>query len=193
MTVLIAKEESNRMKKDLIKKSKFISLILRHKPEAAGIVLDEKGWVSVEDLLDGARKHGVNLNYEELKEIVETNEKQRFVLDENGPRIRANQGHSVKVDLELVERAPPSLLYHGTTDRFKESILKGGLKKMNRHHVHLSADTETAYKVGKRRGKVVILMVDAERMVEDGFSFYCSYNGVWLVDHVPGEYLKWSN
>jgi putative RNA 2'-phosphotransferase len=177
------------MRKELIRKSKYLSLVLRHQPSAAGIALDENGWVAVEDLLHGARNNGVQLSYDELCEIVDTNEKKRFVFDESGRRIRANQGHSVNVDLELAETTPPPMLYHGTTERFLESIQKEGLQKMNRHHVHLSADTGTAHRVGMRRGKVIILEVDAKRMNSEGFTFYQSKNGVWLVDHVPPRYL----
>ncbi|MBN2164016.1 MAG: RNA 2'-phosphotransferase [Pontiellaceae bacterium] len=178
------------MKKELIRKSKYLSLVLRHKPEAAGISLDANGWAEVDTLLRGALVNGVNISLAELLEIVVTNEKQRFVLDEDKKRIRANQGHSVEVDLGLKECEPPALLFHGTTERFSTAILSTGLNKMQRHHVHLSADTETAHKVGMRRGKVVIFAVDAEQMRRDGFRFYQSGNGVWLADSVPAGYLR---
>lgn len=177
------------MKEELIKKSKYLSLVLRHNPGAASIKLDPNGWVEVDVLLKGANANGVSISESELQEIIDTNEKKRFVLDESGQRIRANQGHSVKVDLELSESTPPEVLYHGTTERFRESILTDGLNKMNRHHVHLSSDIETAHKVGMRRGKVVIFTVNSKQMYLDGFTFYRSENGVWLVDEVPPQYL----
>ena len=182
-------DENEIMKRELVRKSKYISLVLRHKPEAAGVALDENGWVDVADLLRGATDHGVSITQEELAEIVDTNEKKRFVFDESGTRIRANQGHSVTVDLGLTAVDPPVVLYHGTTERFKDAILRDGLQKMKRHHVHLSADTETAKNVGMRRGRVVIFRVDSKQMSSDGFSFYRSENGVWLVDCVPAKYL----
>ena len=178
------------MRKELKTKSKFMSLVLRHKPEAAGVSLDENGWCQIQDLLNGAESAGVSISSDELKEIVETNEKNRFRIDDEGLRIRANQGHSIKVELSLIETEPPRVLYHGTTIRFEESILKSGLKKMKRHHVHLSSDITTAKAVGMRHGKILILEIDSERMRNDGYKFYLSENGVWLVDQVPIQYIK---
>jgi putative RNA 2'-phosphotransferase len=176
---------------DTVRTSKFLSLVLRHKPEAAGIALDENGWVNVDELLSGCKKHGHPLTLEQLLEVVETNDKKRFALNENGTKIRASQGHSVEVDLKLEAKMPPTVLYHGTATRFMGLIEKEGLKKMTRQHVHLSATQETAQKVGARHGKPIIYTVDAAKMHQDGFTFFLSENGVWLVDSVPMEYLKY--
>lgn len=178
------------MKKELVKKSKFLSLVLRHDPAASGLHLDAEGWCEVSALLQGSQTAGIPISLDELIEIVKTNEKKRFMLDDGAKRIRANQGHSVKVDLGLTKKVPPSVLYHGTTTRFMDSIQSEGLKKMKRHHVHLSSDIETAKKVGMRHGKVLILRVDSDRMCHDGYSFYLSENNVWLVDEVPPHYLE---
>jgi putative RNA 2'-phosphotransferase len=146
--------------------------------------------VPVVDLLDAARKHGFPISYDDLVECVKTNDKQRYAFNESGDLIRANQGHSVKVDLQLEEREPPETLYHGTVEWFMASILKDGLIRGKRHHVHLSKDVETATKVGARRGKPVILKVDAGRMHQEGYKFWLSANGVWLTDSVPPSYLS---
>ncbi len=174
------------MKQDrLIHVSKFLAKYLRHSPHALGLTLQPGGWVAVDDLLAAARKHGFPIFYDELVECVETNDKQRFAFDVTGEMIRANQGHSVEVDLQLDERQPPDFLYHGTVGRFIPSILELGLLPGKRHHVHLSGDVATARKVGERRGMPVILTVDARRMHRDGHKFYLSANGVWLTDSVP--------
>ncbi len=144
----------------------------------------------VDDLLTAANKNGFPISYDELVDCVETNDKQRFAFDETGDLIRANQGHSVEVDLQLEEREPPETLYHGTVERFLSSILKEGLARGKRHHVHLSKDVETARKVGARRGKPVILKVDARQMHREGHKFYLSANGVWLTHAVPPGYLS---
>ena len=144
----------------------------------------------VDDLLTAAEKNGFPISYDELVDCVETNDKQRFAFDETGDLIRANQGHSVEIDLQLEEREPPETLYHGTVERFLPSILEEGLIRGKRHHVHLSRDVETARKVGARRGKPVILKVDAKRMHQDGHKFFLSMNGVWLTDAVPPGYLS---
>jgi putative RNA 2'-phosphotransferase len=170
--------------------SKFLSLVLRHKPEVVGLKLEEGGWIPVESLIEACKNHGKRFTLAELHETVETNDKKRFTFDERGQKIRATQGHSVAVEIGFEERVPPAVLYHGTAERNLESILENGLKKMARHHVHLSADTETARAVGARYGKPVILLVDAGRMFDKGFKFYVSANGVWLVDAVPPEFLK---
>ena len=168
--------------------SKFLSFVLRHHPEEIGITLDENGWVDVDVLLSAMAEHGRAIRREQLEDIVATNDKQRFAIEDG--RIRANQGHSVSVDLDLSERQPPDVLYHGTATRFVDAIRAQGLSKMSRQHVHLSADEATASKVGVRHGKLVILRVDAAAMVRDGHVFFCSKNGVWLVDHVPPEFLE---
>jgi len=169
--------------------SKFLSLVLRHKPETIGIKLDPQGWVSVADVVGGMIKAGKTVNSLDIIEIVLDDEKGRYSLKDNDTMIRANQGHSIKVDLGLVAQQPPKDLFHGTTERFVDTILKEGLKPMQRHHVHLSADVETAEQVGSRRGKVHIFTIKTAQMIADGFKFYKSENGVWLVDKVPPEYL----
>jgi putative RNA 2'-phosphotransferase len=178
------------MDKRLITVSKYLAKYLRHAPHELGLTLQPGGWVAVDDLLDAARGHGFPIAYHELVECVETNDKQRFAFDVSGELIRANQGHSVTVDLQLEECEPPETLYHGTVERFLPSILEAGLVRGKRHHVHLSKDVETARKVGSRRGKPVILMVAAGRMKRDGHIFFVSSNGVWLTDAVPHEYLS---
>ena len=164
--------------------SKRLSYVLRHRPDSVGLTLDEAGWVPVEDLLKAMR-----LSRSQLEEVVATNDKQRFVISPDGDRIRANQGHSVEVDLQLDPAAPPDTLYHGTVARNLDSIRKDGLIRGSRHHVHLSADPETATKVGARRGKPVILEVDSKAMAAAGHVFYRSANGVWLTGSVPPSFL----
>jgi putative RNA 2'-phosphotransferase len=171
-----------------IKLSKSLSYWLRHRPETIGITLDEGGWVDVKELIEKAQKEIV-FDFNELKEVVQTCDKQRFAFSEDFCSIRANQGHSVKVKLEFKEIAAPPILYHGTVDQFLDSIKKKGLLPGKRHHVHLSKDVETATKVGERRGKPVILKVDAQAMQNAGFRFYISENGVYLTDSVPKRYL----
>lgn len=176
--------------KALTSLSKLLSLSLRHKPETLGLTLDENGWVTVDALLAGARAAGKRLDLPLLREIVETNNKQRFAFSEDGLRIRANQGHSVEVALDLSPVAPPETLLHGTATRFLDAILAEGLDKRQRHHVHLSENADTARQVGSRYGKVVLLKVDAGRMHRDGHQFFRTENGVWLTDAVPHTYLK---
>ncbi len=173
-----------------IKLSKFLSFVLRHKPQAIGITLDAEGWVAVEELLAAAARHGHSITREQVEEVVATNDKKRFSFSPDGQLIRANQGHSVEVDLGLVPVEPPELLYHGTVERFLDSIHGKGLLRGNRHHVHLSADRETAARVGQRRGRPVVLVVEAGRMHCEGHEFYRSENGVWLTETVPPEYLQ---
>lgn len=169
--------------------SKFLSKHLRHAPEALGLTLQPGGWVSVDALLIASEQVGFAITYDELIECVETSDKKRFSFDDTGDLIRANQGHSVDVDLQLAESQPPEILYHGTVEHFLASIMAEGLKKGKRHHVHLSKDTETARKVGARRGKPIILQVDAGKMHGQGFKFFLSVNGVWLTDSVPPTFL----
>jgi putative RNA 2'-phosphotransferase len=168
---------------------RFISLILRHKPETIGIKIDENGWAYVDELLKGINKSGKKINRDILDRIVEENNKKRYSYNEDKTKIRANQGHSVKVDVELKEVEPLEKLYHGTAARFLDSIRKDGLIKQGRLHVHLSGDEKTAFSVGKRHGKPEVLIINAQAMFEDGYKFYLSENGVWLVESVPVKYI----
>lgn len=174
----------------LTRVSKSLSKHLRHEPEGLGLTLAPGGWVQVDDLLAGCARKGMRLSRAELEEVVARNSKRRFSFDENGTRIRANQGHSVEVDLQLEPAAPPAVLYHGTGQRTADAIEKDGLRKMARHHVHLSADVPTARAVGARHGRPVVFQVDAARMSAEGHLFYRSDNGVWLVDAVAPLYLQ---
>jgi putative RNA 2'-phosphotransferase len=178
------------MARNLVTISKFLSKHLRHAPDALGLMLQPGGWVAVDDLLAASERAGFTITYDELIECVETNDKKRFSFDDTGDLIRANQGHSVEVDLQLEEKQPPDVLFHGTVERFLVSIMVEGLKKGKRHHVHLSKDVDTARKVGSRRGKPVILQVDAGGMHGQGFKFFVSVNGVWLTDSVPAAFLS---
>jgi putative RNA 2'-phosphotransferase len=181
------------MDKSLVKHSKFLSLVLRHKPEEIGLVLEEGGWVRVDTLLAALKSHGKGvITRAVLDEVVATNEKKRFAFSEDGRKIRANQGHSVEIDLKLEAKAPPEMLYHGTVQKFLRPISNEGLVKGSRHAVHLSGDLDTAITVGKRRGEPVILGVRAGDMARAGHVFYQSANGVWLTDHVPPQYLDYS-
>lgn len=168
---------------------RFLSLVLRHKPEAAFISLDPHGWARVEDLLEGCARAGHPLSREDLERIVRENDKQRYRFDETGERIRASQGHSVPVELELREAVPPERLYHGTASRFLESIRRQGITRQSRRQVHLSADPKAAWKVGERHGTPVVLPVDAAAMARDGRIFWLSDNGVWLCEEVPWRYV----
>ena len=181
----------------LVKISKYLSKHLRHAPEQLGLQLAPGGWVQVDELLMAcaglASPQGNRAQFPisraELEAVVSRNDKQRFAFDTTRERIRANQGHSIAVDLQLEPVAPPAVLYHGTGHRAVDSILRQGLRKMSRHHVHLSKDMETARKVGSRHGRPVIFAVDTAAMSASGFTFYCSNNGVWLVEQVPSDYL----
>ncbi len=175
--------------KDLVRISKFMSLVLRHRPGSIGLRLDEGGWAEVDELLGAARRSGVLLDRAMLEKVVEQNDKQRFSFSSDGRRIRANQGHSILIDLGLMPVEPPELRYNGTAERFLESIEREGFCRRRRRHVHLSPDTETALKVGSRYGKPVVLIIYSGRMQKDGFQFYLSDNGVWLVESVPAEYV----
>lgn len=169
--------------------SKFLSLVLRHEPERIGITLDSAGWTDVDALIAACAKHGVEFSVAELEAVVANSDKQRFALTADGRRIRANQGHSVAVELELSPAAPPDVLYHGTVERFLAAILAQGLIKGERHHVHLAADLETANRVGARRGVPIVLGVRAAAMAAAGHAFFVSANGVWLTEHVPPAFL----
>jgi putative RNA 2'-phosphotransferase len=165
--------------------SKLLSLVLRHKPETINIILDEQGWTNVKDLLNQLNKNNYSVTFEMLDYIVRSNNKSRFSFNEDQTKIRANQGHSVDVVLGYEPKEPPDVLYHGTADRFLESIMKTGLQKQARHHVHLSADTQTAIAVGQRYGKPVVLTILAKRMYSAGYKFYRTDNDVWLTEQVP--------
>ena len=172
-----------------VKLSRYLSLVLRHHPEAAGITLDEHGWAKVDALIEGvSRKRPIT--FEILEEIVREDDKQRYSFNEDKTLIRANQGHSVPVDVELLKAAPPKCLYHGTGEKYTASIDLQGLLPKGRLYVHLSSDVPTAWKVGKRHGSPVIYLVDSESMANDGHPFYLSVNGVWLVSAVPVKYLR---
>ena len=171
--------------------SRFTSLILRHKPEVIGITLDEHGWADVDDMIAGINQSGkYKIDRDMLDEIVRTDEKQRYSYNEDHTLIRANQGHSIPVDVELEKVEPPEFLYHGTGEKFTASIDKQGLIPKSRLYVHLSPDEETAVKVGRRHGKPVIYLVRAGNMKRDGYAFYRSVNGVWLTKEVPVKYLR---
>ena len=170
--------------------SKFLSLVLRHQPDVIGLELDGKGWANVEQLLLKMNAHNKKIDFDTLQWVVAHNPKQRFSFSEDQSRIRANQGHSVEVELELEALQPPEILYHGTADRFLKSIFNTGLDKRARHHVHLSADPYTAAKVGARHGKLVILEVKSGEMYRQGYEFFRSENGVWLTDAVPVGFLN---
>ena len=174
----------------LVKISKYLSKHLRHQPERLGLTLEPGGWVAVADLLAACAAHRFPLSRADLDAVVAGSDKKRFGYDDGGTRIRANQGHSTAVDLQLETVAPPPTLYHGTHPGVLDAIRADGLKKMARHHVHLSADAATARTVGARRGRPVILEIDAAAMQRDGYLFYRSDNGVWLVDAVQPQYLR---
>jgi len=175
--------------------SKFLSLVLRHSPETIGLNLDENGWADVEELIIKCNKKGSQneMTAELLDYVVENNDKKRFAFNEGKTKIRASQGHSISVELNLAETEPSEYLYHGTVGKFMENIQKEGLQKMSRQHVHLSKDKETAIKVGSRRGIPQILTVRSGAMFRDGFKFYLSENNVWLTDEVPMRYIEFKS
>ena len=172
------------------KLSKFISLILRHKPEAVNITLDEHGWADIEELIAGINGTGRKINMDILEKIVSSDDKQRYSFNHDKTLIRANQGHSIPVDVELKEQEPPEYLYHGTAARFLDSIANEGLKPMSRLYVHLSKDIDIALNVGKRHGNPVILRIHTGDMYRDGYKFYLSENGVWLTKKVDAKYFE---
>lgn len=169
--------------------SKFLSFVLRHKPEAVGLEIDPNGWVEIEQLVEKCHQHGKTLTKGIVEAIVTTSPKRRFAISEDGLRVRANQGHSIEIDLGYEPKEPPGLLFHGTVSSSIESIRSAGLKRMDRHHVHLSPDVATARAVGIRRGKPIVLQIAAVRMHRDGHAFFLSTNGVWLTERVPPEYI----
>lgn len=178
-----------KTEKEINNLSKFLSLILRHKPETIGIELDENGWVNTNILLEKSNQHNYKIDFETLKIIVETNNKKRFSFSDNFEKIRANQGHSLNIELGYLPTKPPRILYHGTAERNVNSILLNGLDKRNRHHVHLSQNIETAINVGKRHGKPFVFEILSEKMYNDKFEFFVSENGVWLTEKVPTIYI----
>jgi putative RNA 2'-phosphotransferase len=169
--------------------SKFLSLVLRHKPDELGIKLDIEGWTNVDILLSTMQEKGINIDFESLSYLVDTNNKSRFAFSEDLTKIRANQGHSVEVNLNYEPTIPPEILFHGTASRFLESIKEIGLNKQSRLHVHLSSNEETALKVGQRHGKPIILKIKAIEMYNNGFIFYLSENNVWLTNDIPLKYI----
>ena len=175
---------------DAVRLSKLLSLVLRHDPGHVGITLDSAGWVPMPDLVDAVNRSGIPCRRADIENVVRTSAKQRFAIDRSTDRIRANQGHSVTVDLGLPSAVPPRELYHGTPTRNLDAILKEGLHKGSRHAVHLSSDVATAHAVGARRGRHVVLAVDATAMHEAGHTFATSANGVWLVDSGPPDYVS---
>ena len=172
------------------KLSKSLSYVLRHRPDTIGLTLGDAGWVAVDELLAAFHRAGKHYRRDQIEIVVAESDKQRFELSEDGLRIRARQGHSVEVDLDYEPAVPPSVLYHGTAEQFIDAILEQGLNKAKRHHVHLSTNQATMRAVGMRRGKPVILKIDAAKMHADGHPFYVTGNEVWLTDHVPAEYLE---
>jgi putative RNA 2'-phosphotransferase len=180
---MISKDETTRI-------SKLLSYVLRHNPDHLNIQLDDQGWTDVQALLQQLNAQKENIDFDILKQVVDTNSKKRFSFNEDLTRIRASQGHSVEVELGYTAQKPPATLFHGTTEKNVAIILEKGLAKMSRHHVHLSVDKETAQHVGQRYGKPIILTIQALAMHESGYPFYISDNGVWLTDHVPAEFIE---
>ncbi|HEY5959678.1 MAG TPA: RNA 2'-phosphotransferase [Polyangiaceae bacterium] len=173
--------------------SKLLSFVLRHRPEAIGLILDSEGWASIAELIRLANEHGHKLSRDLIEAVVRTSDKQRFAISADRQRIRANQGHSIAVALGLEALKPPELLFHGTAERFLSSIQSEGLSRRSRNYVHLSADAETATRVGQRHGTPVVLVVAATRMWNSGFQFFQSENGVWLTNHVPVKYIQFAS
>jgi putative RNA 2'-phosphotransferase len=180
------------MEKQLKHTSKFLSLVLRHQPEEIGLTLDHEGWANVAELIEKMNRKGGKLDFATLQLIVDTNDKKRYSFNEDKTRIRANQGHSVDVDLNLEPQVPPVILYHGTTDRYIDIIRQNGIQKMNRHHVHLTTTKATALNVGSRHGKPVLMAINALKMHEQSYTFYLSANGVWLTDQVPPAFIDFT-
>ena len=169
--------------------SKFIAYVLRHNPSVVGIELDEHGWADVNALIDDVCKTGRFLNIQTIEEIVQNDNKHRFSFNDDRTKIRANQGHSIDVDVEMKACPPPDILYHGTAEKYIESIRKNGILKKSRNYVHLSKDVDTAIKVGARHGKAIVLKIDARQMYADGYIFLLSANGVWQTEQVPFKYV----
>ncbi|MCI0464306.1 MAG: RNA 2'-phosphotransferase [Gemmataceae bacterium] len=181
--------QSGLLWRDLVRVSKFLSLVLRHRPDEIGLELDPNGWAEIEELIARASRHGQRLTRTLIEQIVASNDKKRFALSDDGTRIRASQGHSVEIDLGLAPRQPPETLLHGTATRFLPPIREKGLLAGSRQHVHLTTDEAGALKSGRRHGKPVALVVRAGEMHRAGRVFYLSANGVWLTEHVPAEFI----
>ncbi len=180
--------------KEIKRISKFLSLLLRHQPETIGLNLDQNGWADVEELIHKSKKRRMYFSSSDLEKVVEENDKQRFSFNQDKSKIRANQGHSIKnINLEFEAIEPPENLYHGTVEKFLESINTSGLQKISRQHVHLSEDLITATKVGRRRGKPIILVINSGLMFREGYEFYKSKNGVWLTDKVPSKFIQFKD
>jgi putative RNA 2'-phosphotransferase len=189
-TKIVRELKKTTMKPNTKKISKFLSLVLRHKPETIGLDLDENGWTETQVLLEKLAKNNRKIDLKTLEEVVANNDKKRFAFNADKTKIRASQGHSIEVKLGYTAVEPPEMLFHGTATRFLNSIQKQGLLKGNRHQVHLSKNMDTATNVGSRHGKVVVLKVKSIEMYKAGFEFFVSENQVWLTDHVPVEYLE---
>ncbi len=187
---MTAREDAGIDPKTLTGISKFLSLVLRHDPDAIGVTLDPQGWIDIDELLQAMAKAGHPTTHAVLVALVNSPGKKRLVFDDTGRRIRAAQGHSIEVDLGYAPATPPAVLYHGTAERNVASIMAEGLKAGARHDVHLSMDTATALAVGRRHGKPIVLRVDAETMARDGHTFHRADNGVWLTQSVPSRYLE---
>jgi len=181
----ICKNKNNKMNDPLTRKGKYLALLLRHQPEKAGLTIMRGGWVNIKDILKNT-----DYTMSELEEIVRIDEKKRYSFSKDKTKIRANQGHSVDVEMDYELKEPPKVLYHGTVYRFVSSIMRTGIQKQKRDYVHLSDNIETAKIVGQRRGDFVILTIDSESMHKDGYKLYMSENGVWLTDNVPVKYIK---
>ncbi len=175
----------------IVQTSKFLSQILRHRPGKIGLSLDANGWADVAELLEKSAAKGISIDRETLQIVVDTNDKKRFVFSDDGHRIRASQGHSIDIDLDLKPQRPPVILYHGTAETSLKSIRRDGLLPMRRQHVHLSKDVETAQKVGGRHGKAVVLTIQSGEMAAQKHRFYQSDNGVWLTEAVPAEFIRY--
>lgn len=186
---LALQSPSKNMNDHVVKTSKYLSMLLRHQPDKIGLVLDDNGWANVEELIAKANATGKSLSRSLIERVVAENDKKRFALSDDGMRIRASQGHSVEVDLALPPQTPPETLFHGTATRFVESIREKGLIPGNRQHVHLSLLRETAEAVGRRHGKLAVLIVQSGEMHRAGHAFYLSDNGVWLTDSVPTSFI----
>lgn len=178
-----------KLSKEETKISKFVSLVLRHKPENIGLTLSKDGWANVDELIEKIKSIGKNIDKDILERVVLYNDKKRFSFNENHTLIRANQGHSINADLQFEEKEPPEILFHGTSINNIDSIKQEGIKKMGRLHVHLSLTEEIAKKVGERYGKPAIIKINAKKMYEDGIKFYLSENKVWLCDYVDSKYI----